>query len=101
MKQSARQAALTMLLRVEEDSAYSNLTLDHVLSQGELSLREKRFASRLFYGVLENKLLLDYNLAVLSDRSLDRIDSKVKIILHMGLYQLFFSEKRTGCGGCQ
>ena len=89
MKQSARQAAFDALLKVEESASYSNLTLDHILSESSLSDRDKGFASRLFYGVLEKKLLLDYNIAVLSFRSPEKLEDPVRVILRMGLYQLW------------
>ncbi len=96
MKESARQAAWEALLRVEENASYSNLTLDHTLSGGGLSHRDKSFASQLFYGVLEKKLLLDYNLAVLSDRPLMQIDRRVLVVLRMGLYQLWMMDSVPG-----
>ncbi len=87
---TARQAAFEALRRVEEDQSYSNLTLDTVLGENRLTQRDKRLAALLFYGVLENKLLLDYNIAVRADRPSSQIDSAVRILLRMGLYQLFF-----------
>ena len=92
MTGSARRIALDALLRVEEDDAYSNITLNHCLSDSGLSKTDKRFVSRLFYGVLENRLLLDYNIAVCSDRPLQKIDPKVLTVLRMGIYQLFLME---------
>lgn len=76
-------------MKVEESAAYSNLTLDHILSHSSLPRREKSFAARLFYGVLEKKLLLDYNIAVLSVHSPERLEGSVRVILRMGLYQLW------------
>lgn len=92
MTGSARRITLYALMRVEEDDAYSNITLNHCLSGSGLSKTDKRFVSRMFYGVLENRLLLDYNIAVCSDRPLQKLDPKVLIILRMGLYQLFLMD---------
>ena len=90
MINSARQAAFSALVRVEENASYSNITLDSILSESSLSQRDKSFASGLFYGVIEKKLLLDYNIAVNSDRPLSKIDTRALVILRMGMYQLFF-----------
>ncbi len=92
MVNSARQAAFSALVRVEENASYSNITLDSILSDSSLSQRDKSFASGLFYGVIEKKLLLDYNIAVNADRPLSKIDTRIAVILRMGIYQLFFME---------
>ena len=47
---NARLTALKALLRVEEENGYSNLVLDHGLSQSGLDSRDAAFASALFYG---------------------------------------------------
>ena len=91
-KRTARQAALESLVRVERDKAYSNLTVDKVLEEQGLEERDKRLAVRLFYGVLEHQMLLDYNISVRADRSVGDIDRKVLVLLRMGLYQLFFAD---------
>lgn len=92
MTGTARQVAFSALMRVERDSAYSNLILDKLLSESELSVRDKSFAAMLFYGVIEKKLLLDYNLARISDKPINKLDMEVLMILRMGLYQIFFAE---------
>ena len=89
-QRTARQTALHALMRVEGDESYSNITLDRELSASSLSQRDKSFVTGLFYGVLEKKLLLNYNISVLSDRPLNKLDTEVAVILRMGLYQLFF-----------
>ncbi len=89
---SSRQTAFKALMRVETDGSYSNITLDHMLSQSSLSKRDKSFAAGLFYGTVEKKLLLDYNISVYSQRPIGEIDKRAVVILRMGLYQLFFMD---------
>ena len=79
-------------MRVEQDQAYSNLTLDAVLKKQNMSGRDKNFAAGLFYGVLENKLLLNYNIAVRAERAIGEIDTKILVLLRMGLFQIFLSD---------
>ncbi len=92
MSVSARQTAFSALMRVETAQSYSNITLDSELEKSGSSPRDRSFAAKLFYGVLENRLLLDYNVAVRSDRSLKEIDTGVMVLLRLGLYQLFFAD---------
>jgi len=89
---TARQAAYDGLMKVEEQRAYSNLTLDKLLNNSGMNGRERSLAARLFYGVLENKLLLDYNIAVRADRPVGQIDTGVLVILRLGLYQIHFCD---------
>lgn len=81
------------LLRMEEDSAYSNIVLDEVLSDRELDKRDKAFISNIFYGVLERRITLDYIIRSFSSVRLKKIEPKVLIILRMSVYQLVFMDK--------
>lgn len=93
MIQLSRQTALQALLRVENDNSYSNITLDSVLSKSRLSSADKSFATTIFYGVIEKKLLIDYNIAAFSKIPVNKLDTKILTILRMGMYQLFFMDK--------
>ncbi len=90
-----RQAAFEALMRVEKDGSYSNIALDHILEKSGLSQRDKKFATMLFYGVLEKMLLLNYNIAVRSQRPLNEIDEEIIVALRMGMYQIFFADSVT------
>ena len=92
MTESSRQTAFSALMRVERDGSYSNIALDAILSGSGLSQRDKSFVSGIFYGVMERRLLLDYNIAVYSDIPLNKLDKEIVIILRMGLYQIFFMD---------
>ncbi len=92
MSTASRAVAYSALMRVEEDGSYSNIALDKLLRESGLSGRDKSFCSKLFYGVLENKLLLDYNIAVLSSRPMGEIDKGLLVLLRIGMYQLFFAD---------
>ena len=54
---TSRELCLTALLRMEKDEAYSNIVLNALLEKCALGREEKSFATRLFYGVLEKKLI--------------------------------------------
>lgn len=87
---TSRELCLAALIRMERDEAYSNLVLNSLLKKCNLSYEEKSFATRLFYGVLEKKLVLDYNISQLSKREPCKLDIEVLCILRMGMYQLLF-----------
>ena len=58
-----RKAAVQILIKIEKDNAYSNITLKSYLTETELSREDKAFISALVYGVLDRKITLDYVLA--------------------------------------
>lgn len=89
---TARQVCLMALNRMEKEGSYSNIVLNALLEKSELSREDRAFASRLFYGVLEKKLLLDFNIAPLSKRPVAKLDIDILNILRMGMYQLLFLE---------
>ena len=79
-----RQIAFQALLKTEKDGAFSNLALDAVLSKSDLDTRDKSFVSNLFYGVIERKLTLDYNLAAHLTKPLKRLKPEVLTIMRLG-----------------
>ena len=50
--------------------------------------------TKIVYGVLENKIYLDYMIRKLSNIRLKNINPKVLIILEMGIYSIHFLEKK-------
>lgn len=86
---SARLLTARLLVKMEGGS-YSNIVLDNELNSSELSAQDKRFVSRLFYGVIERKITLDYIISIYIKKGSDKLDKEVKIALETGLYQLLF-----------
>ena len=89
---TARQLAYEALLKIVRDGSYSNLTLDALLQSDPMEPREKQFASRLFYGVLERKITLDYQIEILTQKPVQKLDAEVAVALELGLYQLSYMD---------
>lgn len=87
---SPRLTAVKMLLKMDSSEAYSNLLLDHVFSEADLSERDKAFAAALFYGVLERRLTLDYIIEQNSKIPFKKLDPAAVAVLRVGLYQLLY-----------
>lgn len=85
---SSRQAAFETLYKVSFNDAYSNIAVDNALSE---LCDGKAFAARLVYGVLERQITLDY----LIKKYCDKPKPKLRVILRMGVYQLYFMDKVT------
>lgn len=88
-----RKTAFKVLKKVEEDSAYSNLTINNEIKVSQLDKRDAAFTSAIVYGVLERKLTLDYIIRQYTKLRLKKIESSVLIILRMGIYQIIFMDK--------
>ncbi len=86
---SSRLTAAKLLIRMEEGS-YSNILLDRELSSSDLSAEDKRFVSRLFYGVIERKNTLDHIISRYLSKPIRKLDTEVLTVLRIGIYQLFY-----------
>lgn len=84
-----RQIAFEALCKIFKDSSYSTIVLDNVLNKVP-SIRDRAFISALVYGVVERKITLDY----IIDKFIQSCPKpKVRIILEMGVYQLYYCDK--------
>ena len=90
---SARQTALRVLIACRKEGAWSNSVLKTYLQQDGLDRREAALATRLCYGVLQNRLKLDFYLAQLLTGKVKDLHPIIRDILHLGLYQLYLSDK--------
>lgn len=88
---NARAVAVEALMK-QENNGYSNLVLDSVLKNSELSASDKAFASAVFYGTVERQNTLDYCLECYLKGSIGKLDAAVRAILRSGLYQLRYMQ---------
>ncbi|MCH5192511.1 MAG: 16S rRNA (cytosine(967)-C(5))-methyltransferase RsmB [Oscillospiraceae bacterium] len=92
MTESSSRFVVMKLLDKMDKQAYSNIALDSALKDSGLSERDKAFASRLFYGVLERKLTLEHIISEYSSKPLNKLDGSVANVLKMGVYQLLYMD---------
>ena len=86
-----RLLAFKILSKIEHDKAYSNITLDTLLTKYEAT--SSSFVCALVYGVLERKITLDYILSQFLTQPIKKLNPQVLTILRMGVYQLKFMDK--------
>lgn len=86
----ARETALLALNDCVRMDGWSDGALKKRLSDAGLDSRDAALATRLCFGVLQNKLLLDYYLSRFSNTPLKRMETKVVLLLRLGLYQMLF-----------
>jgi 16S rRNA (cytosine967-C5)-methyltransferase len=91
---SSRAISYDVLLRVERDGAYANAALEAaLLREPDIDPRDAALASELVHGVLRRQLALDAALAHASERSLERIELPVLVLLRLGCYQLLYLDR--------
>ena len=89
----ARETALNVLIACRKDGAWSNGILKEYLQRDRLDPREAALATRLCYGVLQNRGKLDFMLAQLLTGRIKDLHPAVHDILHLGLYQILEMDK--------
>lgn len=89
----ARITVVKALAGLHREKQYSNIVLDELLKTGELSEKDRAFASRLFYGVIERRLTIDYVLEHASSVPLRKVHPLVLETLRVAVYQLLYMDK--------
>lgn len=91
-KSTARELAVQLLERTEQDGAYTNLILNQVITEEDLSPQERALLTELVYGVMQNKRLIDYYLSKFLKPS-QKLDGWVRQLLRVAVYQLVFLDQ--------
>ncbi len=90
---AARETALQVLLTCRKDGGWSNAALKDQIARDRLDRRDAALATRLCYGVLQNRGRLDFYLQQLLTGKLKDLHPLIRDILHLGLYQLCEMDK--------
>ena len=90
---NARETALQVLMACRKEGGWSNGVLKSYLARNRLDRREAALAARLCYGVLQNRLKLDFYLQQLLTGKLKDLHPVLRDILHLGMYQLYETDK--------
>ena len=89
----ARETALNVLIACRKEGGWSNSVLKTYTARDRLDRREAALASHLCYGVLQNRLKLDFYLQQLLTGKVRDLHPAVRDILHLGLYQMRMMDK--------
>ena len=89
----ARETALNALIACRKEGAWSNGVLKEYIRRDRLDSRDAALATRLCYGVLQNRQKLDFYLQQLLTGKLKDLHPVIRDILHLGVYQIFELDK--------
>lgn len=87
---NARQLALLALQKIERQNAYADLVLEHLLAHSRLIPADRHLVSELVYGITRRRRTLDALIDCFARRSAHQQPPDLRLILHLGLYQLAF-----------
>lgn len=90
---SAREVALDILVRVEQQGAYSNLLLNSTLQKSALSREDTGLATELVYGSISRMLTLDYVLGDFVSKGIAKLQPWVRNLLRLSLYQIMYLDR--------
>ncbi|MBR5295899.1 MAG: 16S rRNA (cytosine(967)-C(5))-methyltransferase RsmB [Clostridia bacterium] len=89
----ARTEAFLSLTKSIKDKKYSNLEMNTSLEKSSLSPEDRSLYTRLYLGVLEKKITIDYLLSQISTIALNTLSAEVLCLLELGAYQILYMDK--------
>lgn len=90
---NARNTALSALIATRRQGAWSDGILKQYIARDGLDRRDAAFCSSLCYGVLQNRMLLDFYISGFLNGKLRDLQPVVLDILRLGMYQIAFLDK--------
>ncbi|MFF2015970.1 16S rRNA (cytosine(967)-C(5))-methyltransferase RsmB [Paenibacillus sp. NPDC058177] len=90
---SAREVALDVLVRVEQQGAYSNLLLNSSLQKSSLSREDTGLATELVYGTISRMNTLDEVLEGFVSKGIAKLQPWVRNLLRLSLYQIMYLDR--------
>lgn len=92
MDTNAREVAMKILLDINHNKAYSNLSLNKYLKDVK-EKNDENLIREIIYGILENLIYIDYIISKASKIRLKKIHPNILEILRIGIYQIVFMDK--------
>ena len=87
----SREIILNILMDININGAYSNHSINKHLKNK--NIENENFIREIVYGVIENKMYIDYIISQASSIKLKKIHPTILEILRMGVYQIVFMDK--------
>ncbi|QDQ01677.1 16S rRNA (cytosine(967)-C(5))-methyltransferase RsmB [Lysinibacillus fusiformis] len=84
---NVRDAALSILLAVDKNQAYSNLLLHETIKRHKIEAKDRALLTELTYGTLQYKMTLDFYLEPFIR---GKLDHWVRWLLRLSLYQMHY-----------
>ena len=93
MTANAREVALEVLTACRKADAWADGALKSALGRSDLDSRDAALAARITYGVVQNRMLLDFRIAKYCKTGLRDLEPVILDILRIGACQILFLDK--------
>jgi 16S rRNA (cytosine967-C5)-methyltransferase len=87
---NVRDAALSILMAIEKNQAYSNLLLHQTIEKYDIEIKDRALLTEITYGTLQHKMTLDYYLQPFIK---GKLDDWVRQLLRLSLYQIHYLDR--------
>lgn len=87
---NVRDAALSILMEINQNQAYSNLLLNRTIKKYDIDAKDRGLLTELTYGTLQHRLTLDYYLEPFVK---GKLDAWVRELLRLSIYQIVYLTK--------
>ncbi|MBR6700745.1 MAG: 16S rRNA (cytosine(967)-C(5))-methyltransferase RsmB [Firmicutes bacterium] len=85
-----REAALEILNNIEKNNAFSNIAINESIKKRDRV--DGAFVRQLVYGVLENKIYLDYYISKFLNSPIEKVKTNSLNLLRIAVYQILFMD---------
>ncbi len=90
---NARKTAAKVLVKIENQGAFSNLAVAEGLKNADLTHQDKALATAIIYGVLDRRITLDYILSKFLKTPMKKTAPFTLAVLRSALYQIKYMDK--------
>ncbi len=88
-----RKVAVKTLLKINNKKSYSNITLNAIFKDLDITPQDKALATAIVYGVLDRKITLNYVISNFSKTPINKMNPFTLEVLRVALYQIMFMDK--------
>ena len=90
---TARETAVVLLMKIEQEKSFASITLKNELSKMLKDKKDKALATELIYGTIRYKKRLDYIRDLYSKIKASKLSPSVIQIIRISIYQILFLDK--------
>lgn len=98
---NTRAIVLDILMEINENDAYSHLTINNALKKFQyLEKQDRAFITRLSQGTIEKLIYLDYVIDLYSKVSVKKMKPLIRNLMRMSVYQILFMDNIPDSAVC-
>lgn len=93
MENNIRAIALDVLIKIEQNQAYSNLQLNQALQKANVKDIDKGLLTSIVYGTIQRKNTIDFYLDQLLNKPIKKKDRWVLSLLRLSIFQMLYMDR--------